>query len=107
MKKKKLATFRINPDEWQAFQEWAKRSGTNASALLVDYIEQCLDRPPDKISRISPDGTTNNIDYRIDSIDKRLKALEGAIEERIEKLIKRQMTEIQSDLVHPEKKFEL
>jgi len=37
MIQKKLATFRIDADQWDAFQEWAKRSGTNASALLVHY----------------------------------------------------------------------
>lgn len=102
MAKKKLATFRINGDEWEAFQEWAKRSGTNASALLVDYIEQCLDRPPAKISIISQNETINNIDYRIDTIEKRLKALEESIEERIEKFIKRQIANIQSEVVQKE-----
>lgn len=102
MTKKKLATFRIDPNEWEAFQEWAKRSGTNASALLVDYIEQCLDRPPSKISKFLQNETTSNIDYRIDTIEKRLKALEESIEQRIEKFIKRQMANIQSEVVHPE-----
>ena len=102
MTKKKLATFRIDPDEWEAFQEWAKRSGTNASALLVNYIEQCLDRPPSKISRFSLNGTDDNIERRIDSIDKRLKLLEGSIEEKIEKLIKKQMVSIQPEVVSPE-----
>ncbi|MFB2920292.1 MULTISPECIES: hypothetical protein [Aerosakkonema] len=102
MAKKKLATFRIDGDEWEAFQQWAKRSGTNASALLVDYIEQCLDRPPTKISILSQNEITNNIDARIDTIEKRLKVLEESIEERIEKFIKRQMANIQSEVVHPE-----
>ena len=93
MNHKKLATFRIDVSGWQAFQEWAKRSGTNASALLVDYIEQCLDRPPTRVTqfRLAP---KSNTDKRRDSIDKKLEQLEISIEKQISESIARRMPEL-------------
>lgn len=76
MTEKKLATFRINSDAWEAFQQWAKRHGTTASALLVEYIEECLDRPPTKPSGIRLEQMAINLANRVDSIEQRLKLLE-------------------------------
>ncbi|MFB2835357.1 hypothetical protein [Floridanema evergladense] len=96
MNHKKLATFRIDVSQWQAFQEWAKRSGTNASALLVDYIEQCLDRPPTRVTkfRLAP---KYNTDKRIDSIDKKLEQLEISIEKQISESIATRMPELSAN----------
>lgn len=96
MNHKKLATFRVDVSQWQAFQEWAKRSGTNASALLVDYIEQCLDRPPTRVTqfRLAP---KSNTDKRIDSIDKKLAQLEISIEKQISESIARRMQELSAN----------
>lgn len=87
MTAKKLATFRIDPDEWEAFQQWAKRNGTTASALLVEYIEECLDRPPTKPSGIRLEQMVINLTKRIDSIDKRLKVLETLPHVRSEEIV--------------------
>lgn len=98
MRQKKLATFRIDADEWEAFQEWARRSGTNASALLVNYIEECLDRTPTRFSRMPIDRITNNLDKRIDRLDERLTFLETSQEARIQKLIQQHIAAINDTL---------
>ena len=87
MTPKKLATFRIDADEWEAFQQWAKRNGTTASALLVEYIEECLDRPPTKPSGIRLEHMVINLTKRIDSIDKRLSLLETPSNVRSDKIV--------------------
>ncbi|MFB2891734.1 hypothetical protein ACE1CI_02205 [Aerosakkonemataceae cyanobacterium BLCC-F50] len=86
MIQKKLATFRIDADQWDAFQEWAKRSGTNASALLVNYIEQCLVSTPSRFSQF-PDRMNKNLDKRLDRLEQRLLFLETSLEGRIQYLI--------------------
>ncbi|MBD2181883.1 hypothetical protein H6S82_00245 [Planktothrix sp. FACHB-1355] len=91
MTNKKLATFRIDASKWQAFQQWAKRSGSNASALLVEYIEECLDTAPTRRSIFPLNQTANNIDERIGSIDERLKLLEASVERRVKEAIEQQI----------------
>lgn len=90
MIQKKLATFRIDADQWDAFQEWAKRSGTNASALLVNYIEQCLVSTPSRFSHF-PDRMNKNLDKRLDSLEQRLLFLETSLEARIQYLIQQHL----------------
>ncbi|MBE9225336.1 hypothetical protein IQ264_07810 [Phormidium sp. LEGE 05292] len=91
MKQKKLATFRIDADEWVAFQEWARRSGTNASAILVNYIEECLERTPTRFSHFPIERMNKNIDKRLDNIEERLKLLETSLEARIQKEVQQQI----------------
>ena len=52
MSSNKLATFRIDDEVWQLFQDKAKANGTNASALLQGFVKDYLD---------------DNLDSRIDS----------------------------------------
>ena len=92
MKEKKLATFRIDSDQWIAFQEWAKRSGTNASALLVEYIEQCLLQAPTQASRFRLEGAVTNIDERLERLERKLKSLEASLEPRIKEILNKQMS---------------
>ena len=35
----KLATFRIDGDDWQQFQDIARKNNTTASALLVNFVQ--------------------------------------------------------------------
>lgn len=37
-----LATFRLEKEYWQAFQTWAKRRGSTASAELTRYVLACI-----------------------------------------------------------------
>ena len=38
----KLATFRIQDEDWLAFQALCKAGGSNASRELIGYIQGCL-----------------------------------------------------------------
>ena len=38
----KLATFRIQDEDWLAFQSLCKAGGSNASRELIGYIQGCL-----------------------------------------------------------------
>ena len=38
----KLATFRIQNEDWLAFQALCKEGGSNASKELIGYIQSCL-----------------------------------------------------------------
>jgi hypothetical protein len=38
----KLATFRIQDEDWLAFQALCKTGGSNASKELIGYIQGCL-----------------------------------------------------------------
>lgn len=39
----KLATFRVQDEEWAEFQALCKESGSNASKELIGYIRACLE----------------------------------------------------------------
>ena len=38
----KLATFRVQDEDWLAFQAVCKAGGSNASKELIGYIQGCL-----------------------------------------------------------------
>lgn len=103
MAAKKLATFRIDANKWQAFQQWAKRSGTNASALLTEYIESCLDIPPTKISRFSIDKNDHgSLEQRIDELEQRLKDLQTSMEASIKQAVEMQLANLQNEAAQTE-----
>lgn len=106
MPAKKLATFRIDASKWQAFQQWAKRSGTNASALLSEYIEQCLDMAPTRISRLSIDtNNTSHLEQRINELEKRLKYLETSMESLTKQAVEAPIDNIQNGATQPEQEI--
>lgn len=99
MAAKKLATFRIDIHKWQAFQQWAKRSGTNASALLTEYIEGCLDVPPTRVSRFSIDRNDDaSLAQRIDELEQRLKDLQSSMESSIKQAVEMQLANLQGEV---------
>lgn len=74
----KLATFRVNDDEWEAFKEAAKQDGSNASAELIRFIRAYqngfrLDREE------SPAKIENSIESAIAPLVQRIEALEGKL----------------------------
>jgi hypothetical protein len=62
-----LATFRVDPDKWQAFKGKAKAEGSNASAVLIQFVTDYLD---------------GNIDSNIDKLD-----IDHGLDERIDNAI--------------------
>jgi hypothetical protein len=39
----KLATFRVQDDKWASFQALCKEDGSNASKVLIAYIDRCIE----------------------------------------------------------------
>jgi len=71
----KLATFRIDNELWQQFQDIAKQNNTTASALLVGYVQgvvttECIDNNP-QIQSLNTDNiaqpSIQNLDKLIDN----------------------------------------
>ena len=88
-----LATFKLSPDQWEAFKARASTRDTNASQVLkrlvASYLEghldDYLDTGIDASNRI--DG---NLDESIDQrIDERFKHLDASIDQRIDERLKR------------------
>ena len=52
----KLATFRIQDEDWLAFQALCKTDGSNASKELIGYIQSCL-----KAGKVGTTGETETI----------------------------------------------
>ena len=74
MPDKVLATFRIDPDEWEEFKSKASQDNSNASAMLLKLVRSYIANDP--LSNTEPDTLPNNIDERLnrlDSIEQRLR----------------------------------
>lgn len=103
MAAKKLATFRIDANKWQAFQQWAKRSRTNASALITEYIDGCLDIPPTRVSRFSIDkNSDDSLAQRMDELEQRLKDLQSSMEASIKQAVETQLANLQNEVSQSE-----
>jgi DnaJ-domain-containing protein 1 len=63
---KVLGTFRTDAEKWKAVQEKAKANGTNASALLNDflgkYLDDCIDRPLEPSPAVGSDELKDKLD---------------------------------------------
>jgi len=68
----KLATFKIEEEDWKAFQEIAEGEGSSASAMLKEFIRWSL--AGNRLNKTS----TSDIDERIDA---KLAPLQAQIEE--------------------------
>ena len=114
----KLATFRIDSDIWDKFQAKAKANGTNASALLQnflsDYLYDCIDKKSiqsevsidtciDKQSIQSEVGIDNCIDERIVVLlDERMAIIEQKLQATLQDAIAKQNMTESSLLFHSE-----
>jgi hypothetical protein len=79
MTDKTLATFKIDPDHWEAFKFKANESGSNASALLKDFISAYLS---DRID-LKQDGSIDTLA----GLDKKIEAvLDRVMGERLEEV---------------------
>ena len=65
---KMMASFRVDRDEWNRFGLLAKRERLNATQVLTEYIQKCLDADRTYFgSRMSTDGSS--IDSKLVSIN--------------------------------------
>ncbi len=61
--KTQLATFRVEPDLWEAFKTQARKNGRTASDVLTDFVENYVTSG----KAIASDTTQiDNLDSRID-----------------------------------------
>jgi hypothetical protein len=77
MSDKVLATFRIDPDKWEAFKALASERGNNASAMLVEFVEDCVG------GNTRPAQTTDTNSKIDERIDERIRDIDNRIDERI------------------------
>jgi hypothetical protein len=100
---KTLATFRIEEEDWKAFQEWAKSKGSNATSEVVAYVSLTLGKT-DK--RIGGNALDEMIDSRLDSlIDSKLEARlkdiqalnESKKDDRIVALIEKRLEKLEAE----------
>ncbi len=87
-----LATFKLSPEQWEAFKARANDRDTNASQVLkrlvAEYLEGHLDEYLDT-GIDAPNRIDGNLDARIDQrIDERLKHLDVSIDRRIDLRLK-------------------
>ncbi len=86
MSDKTLATFKIDKPQWETFQEKAKATGSNASAVLKDFIDAYLDGRID----LKQDGsidTFTGLDSKIEGcIDRVLGSRFDEVNDRLVKL---------------------
>ena len=70
----KLATFKVDEQDWEAFKALCDAQGTNASRTLISFIEQSLaDGKIDESLLPKPRiASSQNIDIDIDSLEARL-----------------------------------
>ena len=86
MKEKILATFRTDPDKWEAFKAQASEENSNATSVLLDFIDWYLDG-----NRITKGKQkTTKAQPRPDNLDERIEAL---VNERIEAALKERLQE--------------
>lgn len=73
MADKTLATFRIDPQEWETFKNTASAEGTNASAVFTEFVRWY--NSGNRLGNSTAFADTNldkTIDKRLDIIEQRL-----------------------------------
>lgn len=90
MAEKTLGTFRIEPEKWERFKALASSSGTSASAVILQFIDNCLDSN-NILSTTEGNANLDNleslIDARIDaSLATRLDEMRSQFEAQLEEL---------------------
>ena len=85
MTERTLGTFRIDKAQWEAFQSRAKENGSNASSLILSWIDLYLDGNLDSLDKTESclDNSIDNVDSRI---DKRLDEILLTVQERLDRL---------------------
>lgn len=104
MADKILATFRIDPEEWEDFKKQSSADGSSASAVLIDLVRWY--REGNRISRHA-----ENPSFNLDKIDARLHNLidikldeigiKPVDSELIQGMVKRELERIDKPLDNP------
>jgi len=92
-KDKTLATFRVEPKQWEAFKTMASDESSNASAVLNDFVAWYL--AGNRINKIN-NNIDNNLDEIHEHIDKRIyETLDNKLDEHIDKKLDVVMKELE------------
>ena len=98
MTDKVLATFRIESEKWESFKALATSNGSNASAILTQFIETCLDTnqlPSQTSATQSPSNNDNHLDKLEEMIDKRIDTRLEELRSQLEKQFLAQLEQLQ------------
>lgn len=87
-----LATFKLSPDQWEAFKARANTRDTNASQVLKRLVAEYLEGHLDDYLNTGID-TSNRIDGNLDTsidqrIDEKLKRIDSYLDQRIDERLK-------------------
>jgi hypothetical protein len=80
MADKILATFRIDPDKWESFKELSANNGSSASAVILQFINNCLD------TKQTPSSAHVSLDSLEFLIDKRIEASLAEVRSQLDEL---------------------
>ena len=110
MSKDKLITIRIEAEKREQFKEWVKEQNLDVSEFMTTIIEACLDGQLDKnlITNLNPQSDsicidkldskisklTDNLDKRIDKIEKQVNELITNLDNNLDKCIDKLETKV-------------
>lgn len=86
MVEKQLATFRIEAEQWQAFKAKATEGGTNATAMLLQWINLYLDDNLDVSIDLTQSHLDKNLDSVLSSLDRRIDSAIAPLQQQIDQL---------------------
>jgi hypothetical protein len=107
----KLATFRVDGDIWQQFQDIARQNNTTATALLIGFIEGVLESGIDKVNQPSIQDIDKTTQPSIQDIDKTtqpsIQGIDTMIDNRIRLSIQNGDIKEQSQELHAQTSINL
>lgn len=86
MSDKTLATFRLDPELWEAFKLQARKNGQTASDALTDFVKGYVagtDTRPSQPETSNLDNLDARIDERINPLRAELTELRAVLEEHL------------------------
>jgi hypothetical protein len=107
----KLATFRIDGDDWQQFQDIARQNNTTASALLVNFVQgvikgECIDNKTQiSIQDTDIQPSIQNLDEMIDNKIK-ISIQDGDIKDKVADIYAQATINLNEALLQTNQKFD-
>lgn len=91
-KDKTLATFRVEPKQWEAFKATASDESSNASAVLNDFVAWYL--AGNRINKLD-----TNIDLNLDAINEKIdKRIDEMLDNKLDTHIDKKLDEVLKEL---------
>lgn len=78
--KSQLATFRVEPERWEAFKAQARKNGKTASDVLNEFVQSYIgDIPVSDATRLGTDNLDSLIDEKIAPLRAELDEIRSAL----------------------------